>query len=173
MPAEECLERLMKEYGDAVLRMCYLSLKDYHLAEDAAQETFIKAMKSYDSFKHESSEKTWLTRIAINCCKNIMRTRWFQIAQNNSENYLRKDSNNLIDDFLEKDSMSKAIMKLNVNDRTIIVLYYYQELSIKEISVIIGKTENATIQHLSRARGKLKKILVEVGYGEKSYKRNH
>ena len=50
-------------------RMCYLYLKDYYLAEDATQETFIKAMKSYDSFLHNSNEKTWLIRIAINSCK--------------------------------------------------------------------------------------------------------
>ena len=39
MPAEQILERLMREYGDSVFRMCYLYLKDYHLAEDATQET--------------------------------------------------------------------------------------------------------------------------------------
>ena len=66
MPAEQFLERLMDEYGNTVLRMCYLYLKDYQLAEDAVQETFIKAMKSYESFEHKSSEKTWLIRIAIN-----------------------------------------------------------------------------------------------------------
>ena len=50
MPADQNLERMMKEYGDAILRMCFLYLKDYQLAEDAFQETFIKAMKSYDAF---------------------------------------------------------------------------------------------------------------------------
>ena len=85
MPTDQYLERLMQEYGDSIFRMCYLYLKDYHLAEDAVQETFIKAMKSYDSFAHKSSEKTWLIRIAINTCKNIMRNRWFQIIQNNLE----------------------------------------------------------------------------------------
>lgn len=48
MPAEQYLERLLNEYGDSILRMCYLYLKDYQLAEDATQETYIKAMKSYD-----------------------------------------------------------------------------------------------------------------------------
>ena len=67
MPAEQLLERLMNDYGDALLRMCCLYLKDYQLAEDAVQETFIKAMKSYGTFKHQSSEKTWLIRIAVNC----------------------------------------------------------------------------------------------------------
>lgn len=164
MPAEQNLERLMNDYGDSILRMCYLYLKDYQLAEDATQETFIKAMKSYDSFEHKSSEKTWLIRIAINCCKNIMRNRWFQIIQNNLEDHIEKSGNNPIDDFLEKTSISDAIMKLNVSDRQIIVLYYYQNLHVSEIASIIGKTENTTIQRLNRARIRLKKLLVEVGY---------
>lgn len=166
MPAEQFLERLMSEYGDTILRMCYLYLKDYHLAEDAVQETFIKAMKSYGSFKHQSSEKTWLTRIAINCCKNIIRSRWFQIRQNQLEDHMEQTSANPIDMLLEKDSLSAAIMKLGTRDRQIVVLYYYQELSVREIATVIGKTENAAIQRLNRARKRLKKILVEVGYEE-------
>ena len=146
----------MQEYGDSIFRMCYLYLKDYHLAEDAVQETFIKAMKSYDSFAHKSSEKTWLIRIAINTCKNIMRNRWFQIIQNNLEDH--------IEEMLEKTSVSEAIMRLNANDRQIILLYYYQNLSVREIAKIIGKSENATIQRLNRARIRLKGNLVEVGY---------
>lgn len=79
MPTEQFLERLMNTYGDELLRLCYLYLKDYQLAEDAVQDTFIKTMKSYKSFEHKSSEKTWLMRIAVNCCKNVMRSRWFNI----------------------------------------------------------------------------------------------
>ena len=167
MPAEQFLERLMHEYGDELLRTCYLYLKDYQLAEDAVQETFIKAMKSYDSFEHRSSEKTWLMRIAINCCKNVMRTRWFRTRQNNLENFMNRMSDDPIDDFLEKDSVSAAIMALNTDDRQIIVLYYYQELSVKEIAIVIGKSENTTLQRLNRARGKMKKILTEAGYDKK------
>ena len=71
-----------------------------------------------------------------------------------------------MDDFLEKECISTAIMKLNPGDRQVLVLYYYQELSVREIARIIGRTENAVIQRLNRARGRLKKILTEVGYGE-------
>ena len=93
MPAEQILERLMREYGDSVFRMRYLYLKDYYLAEDATQETFIKAMKSYDSFLHNSNEKTWLIRIAINSCKNIMRTKWFRFPMMNvdDQQYIADD----------------------------------------------------------------------------------
>lgn len=167
MPAERFLERLMHEYGDELLRTCYLYLKDYQLAEDAVQETFIKAMRAYDSFEHKSSEKTWLMRIAINCCKNVMRTRWFRTRQNDPEDHMNGIGDDPIDDFLEKDSVSAAIMALRADDRQIIVLHYYQELSVKEIAIIIGKSENTTIQRLNRARGKMKKILTEAGYDPK------
>ncbi len=167
MSEEQFLERLMHEYGDGLLRTCYLYLKDYQLAEDAVQETFIKAMKSYESFEHKSSEKTWLMRIAINCCKNVMRTKWFRTRQNNPENHMNGINDDPINDFLEKDSVSSAIMALNADDRQIIVLYYYQELSVKEIAIIIGKSENTTMQRLNRARGKMKKILTEAGYDTK------
>lgn len=172
MPAEQ-LEKFMNEYGDALFRMCYLYLKDYQLAQDAVQETFIKAMKAYDSFEHRSSEKTWLIRIAINCCKNIMRSRWFQLRKNDTgdfrEDYLRKQEKtdmDPIDHLLEKNSISSAVMKLSTNDRQMIVLYYYQGLSAKEIAAVTGKTENAIAQRLNRARGRMKKILTEAGYGE-------
>lgn len=166
MPANQCLEKLMSEYGNSIFRMCYLYLKDYQLAEDATQETFIKAMKSYKSFEHKSSEKTWLTRIAINCCKNIMRTHWFKVIRHNGEDLQRMPSENTIDELLDKNSVSSAIMKLDIDDRKMIVLYYYQELPIKDIAAIIGINANAANQRLNRARKRLKKVLKEDGFGE-------
>lgn len=50
MSTEQILERLMREYGDSVFRMCFLYLKDYHLAEDATQGTFMKAMKKLKDY---------------------------------------------------------------------------------------------------------------------------
>lgn len=165
MPAEQTIEQLITEYGDVILRMCYLYLKDYHLAEDAAQETFIKAMKHYDSFNRKSSEKTWLTRIAINTCKNMMRMNWFRLGRGHLEEDGQAFGTDPIKNVLERDSMTRAIQSLEVHDRELIILYYYQELSMKEVAQVIGKSENATIQRMNRARKRLKKILMEVGYG--------
>ena len=160
MPANQLCNRLIDEYGDTILRMCFLYLKDYHLAEDAAQETFIKAVRYYDTFEQKSSEKTWLIKIAINCCKNIMRTRWFHFHFVNIENHPEiADSNNKIDELILKDTLSNAIMQLNVLDREVLLLYYYEELSIKEIGAVIGKPTNTANQRLNRARKKLKEIL--------------
>lgn len=165
MSTEEKIEQLLNDYGNSIFRMCFLYLKDYHLAEDAAQDTFIKAMYSYDSFQNRSSEKTWLTQIAINTCKNMMRTNWFQLSRNE----LKDDMQSLDDSYetiIEADSISKAIMQLRTDDRKFILLYYYQELSMREIAQITGRSENSVIQCVNRARGRLKKILLEVGYDE-------
>lgn len=153
------LERLMKEYGDSVFRMCFLYLKDYQLAEDATQETFIKAAKGYEQFQNQSAEKTWLTRIAINSCKSIMRTHWFQNMRNQIRDTSPDEKTDLFETMLEKDSLSRAIMKLPQSDRQMILLYYYQELSLKEISEIIEKPVNTVNQKLYRARQRLKIML--------------
>ena len=55
MPAEQILERLMREYGDSVFRMCYLYLKDYYLAEDATQETIADDHSIEEVVKKDSS----------------------------------------------------------------------------------------------------------------------
>lgn len=70
------LERVITEYGDSLLRMCFLYLKDIHLAEDAVQDTLIKAYLNYGKFRKDSSEKTWIVRIGINVCKNYLRSSW-------------------------------------------------------------------------------------------------
>ena len=158
MPAELNLEKIISEYGDSVFRMCYLYLRDYHLAEDAVQETFIKVMKNYDSFERKSSEKTWIMRIAINTCKNIMRTRWF-VRLPLSEFEKVEISKNPMEQIIERAELSKAIMELSAKDREVILLYYYQELKIKEIAEIIGKSENVVAQRLKRARMKLRNYL--------------
>ncbi|WP_141502369.1 sigma factor [Paenibacillus luteus] len=64
------MKRIIAEYGNSLLRMCFLYLKDIRLAEDAVQDTLIKVYKSYSQFKGHANEKTWIMKIAINVCKN-------------------------------------------------------------------------------------------------------
>ena len=68
--------RLLEAYGDTLLRLCCLYLGDRDQAEDAVQETFLRTLRAWPRFRGESSEETWLTRIAINVCKNELRSPW-------------------------------------------------------------------------------------------------
>ena len=67
------LERLVLQYQQPLLRTCFLYLRDRTLAEDAVQETFLKAYRSLASFRGECSEKTWLMKIAMNTCCDLRR----------------------------------------------------------------------------------------------------
>jgi len=80
--AEEIISQLIWRYEKDLLRLCCAYLKDVSLAEDAVQETFLKAYNHLNTFRGESAERTWLVRIAINVCKDMRRSAWFRLARN-------------------------------------------------------------------------------------------
>ena len=151
---EELYKKLVTQYGNSILRMCYMYLKDYQLAEDVTQETFLQVWNKYETFENKSSEKTWITRIAINRCKNCMRASWFKrISIEELPEIFENDSSEMI---LNKGTISLKIMKLPQKYREVILLYYYQELSVKEISAVLNQKETTILQRLKRARECLK-----------------
>ncbi len=158
---EKELEVIIKEYGDFVFRSCYLCIGDYDLARDAVQETFIKVYLKYDTLKNKEAEKSWIYKIALNESKQIMRRKYFNIERVEEsceclfEKYISDSECNYAD------TLNEAIIKLSPKLRYVIVAYYYNELSIKEISSALGVSENVVLQRLRRGRLKLKDILVE------------
>jgi len=75
---DEKIEELMNSYGNEVLRIAYLYLKDKYLAEDVFQEVFIKVYKNFSKLKKSSSEKNWIMTITINTCRDVLRISWFK-----------------------------------------------------------------------------------------------
>lgn len=156
---EDIFKELVREYGDSILRLCYLYLKDYHLAEDATQDTFLKVYRNLKNFRNESSMKTWVTRIAINECKNCMRTNWFH--RERYEIPVDIQGENPFDLLDVKESVTGAVKNLPLKYREVILLYYYQEHSVKEISEILHLKEANVQQRLKRGREKMKTELKE------------
>ena len=153
--------RLIDTYGDDVLRISYMYLKDKQKAEDAFQEVFIKIYNKYKSFKGDSSEKTWIIRITINVCKDMLRSSWLkkvfltddigQHKESNVENLvIKKDVNRLIFD---------EVVSLPPAYKDVIILYYYQDFDTAEISKILNIAEGTVRSRLYRAREILKKNL--------------
>ena len=163
---EEGMELLIHRYGDSLLRLCTLYLRDPYLAEDAVQDTYLKVWRHYQGFEGRASEKTWITRIAINTCKSYLASSWRQRVETTEvtrvlEEGLQNSSGN--QDAYEKLNntmdLMKEIMELKDKYRLAILLYYYQELPVPEIAKIMGRQESTVFTLLKRGREQLKKKL--------------
>lgn len=157
MNNENTITRLMNEHGNSILRLCAMYLCDTSLAEDAAQETFLRAYRGLNRFRGDSAPKTWLTRIAINVCKDMSRKRRRQPL------ILDRLPENSAHDSHADDSVIREVMALPEKYRAVILLRYYQELSLEETAQALHITRNAVSQRLRRAKEMLK-LRIETWY---------
>ena len=153
------IEELIDRYGGEILRLCLLYLGDRQLAEDAFQETFTKAWKQQASFRGESSVKTWLSRIAVNTCRDMLRRGWFRMMKKSEpiEALFALSAPQAE----ERTDVRDAVLALPGKYREAIVLYYDQEMTLKEIAEATGIPVNSVSTRLRRARALLKKALGE------------
>lgn len=151
------LERLVLQYQQSLLRTCFLYLRDRTLAEDAVQETFLKAYRSLASFRGECSEKTWLMKIAMNTCCDLRRAH-----------RLRSIDPRRIPDLLPQaaepfapaeEELVTQVIQLPRKLREVILLYYYQDMTVTEIAASLGISQSSVSGRLKRARGKLRTLL--------------
>ena len=163
-PSEKMNEitRLVEQYGDDVMRTAYVILKSKELAEDAYQETFLRLCRYYDSYRKECSEKTWITGIVINVCRDFLRSAWKKrvtVTDDFSAQISESDTQEIVEKKDEKEELLRSIMKLPDKYREMIQLYYYQELDIKEISRILKIPGGTVKSRLFKARNLLAGML--------------
>ena len=153
---EERINRLIKDYERDLLRLCCVYLRDVSLAEDAVQETFIKAYRGLRTFRGESGEKTWLYRIAINVCKDMRRGSWFRFVSRdvNLDELQIPDSGRG-----ERSALVEEIMRLPRKYREVILLYYYEDMKLAEIAKAIGVSAMTVSRRIDKARSLLKDLL--------------
>lgn len=154
---ELTIRRMIDEHQTALLRLCYLYLHDVQLAEDAVQETFIKAARTLDRFRGESSVKTWLTRIAMRTCCDMRRSFWFRRVDRRVTPEMLPEP---VQDTAEDEfALTIAVMNLPKKEREAILLYYYQDMNVSEIAQTLGVTQPTVSYRLRRAREKLRQEL--------------
>ena len=153
-PADR-LDRMVRQYEKELLRICCVYLRDRTVAEDVVQETFLKAYRNLDSFRGESSEKTWLMRIAINCCRDYRRSAWYRYIDNRvSIDQLPTLSTAPPSD--EHIALTMAIMKLKPKYMEVVLLYFYEGYPSKEIASMLNLTEAAVSSRIHKAKRKLR-----------------
>ena len=151
------IEQMVVQHQLPLLRLCYAYLHDEELAKDAVQETFIKAYRNLDDFKGSSSEKTWLTRIAINACKDLQRSSWFRHVD-------RTITLDMLPEPVapaepEDESLTMEIMKLPAKLKEVALLCWFQGMTYNEAAETLGISLQAVGSRLNRARRKLRSVM--------------
>ncbi|WP_460219797.1 RNA polymerase sigma factor [Psychroserpens sp. MEBiC05023] len=156
---------LVDTYKDLVFTLALRMLKNREEAEEVAQDTFIKTYKSLHKFKGDSKFSTWIYRVAYNTCLDrIKKNRKYlnDVEINEFTTHQVKTIDNALDK-LELEERNEAIQRcinhLPSEDSFLLTLYYFDDLSLDEISKIVGITANSIKVKLFRCRKKLATIL--------------
>jgi len=151
----DCFEDVLYRYQDTVYRIAFTYCRNTTEAEDIAQEVFIKYLTKTPHLTGEEHLKAWLIRVTINSSKNFLRSSWFRknVPLSEQEGFTIEDSTNY--------DIHNAIMALPKKYRAVIILYYFEDYTVREIAKILSRTETAIQTQLQRARGKLKEELKE------------
>lgn len=152
------LTQWVERYQKPLLNLCYMDLGDRVLAEDAVQETFLKAYRNAASFRGECSEKTWLMRIAVNTCRDMKRSAWFRHVNRRVTPDELPEGMDTASDQAALD-LGDAIIRLPEAYKVVILLYYYQDMTLGEIAAIVGVTPSVVSRRIKKACAQLQNAL--------------
>jgi RNA polymerase sigma-70 factor (ECF subfamily) len=154
MRDEAAAVRVIELYSDTIRRICFIHLKNNADVEDIFQEVFIKYLLHDQNFDSDAHEKAWLIRVAINVCKDTLKSflhKNVTSIETLSEEpyYLQQSEVEVLD----------AVLSLPAKYREVIYLHYYEGYTAAEIGEILGKKTNTIYTWLDRARKLLKPAL--------------
>ena len=164
------IEELVLKYQDKIYNLCRHMLQDPSNAEDAAQDTFVKAFRNLKKFTPEASFYTWLYRIAVNTCLDHRKKPWFASLFKSTlegETYLVEQMSDMPspDRLYESKQTGLALQKslklLSPKLRAVIILKDIEGLSYEEISEVLDTSIGTVKSRISRAREELRKLMKE------------
>lgn len=166
---DELLEKIMIEHGNDVLYLAFSYVKNRSTAEDLAQEVFMSVYTHLDVFLFEASIKTWLYRITVNRCKDYLKswsykttvvTNVIELALGTSK---EKETVKILIEKDEKARLAEIIFSLPLKYREVIYLFYFEEISLNEMSQLLNLNVNTLKSRLKRAKQVLKKEIMKGG----------
>ncbi|QWT52921.1 RNA polymerase sigma factor [Eubacterium sp. MSJ-33] len=152
------IAQLVEMYASMIYRIAYTRMQNVTDAEDITQEVLLKYLKAGKTFRDEEHRKMWLIRVTVNTIKSSLTSAWRRHTV-------------ALDDVTEPSYqqpdlpvLKEKVEKLPERYRLPMYLYYYEELSVKEIAHVIKSTEGTVKSLLSRGRKMLRDELKEDGY---------
>ncbi|WP_066392852.1 sigma-70 family RNA polymerase sigma factor [Neobacillus mesonae] len=161
---EELIDEIMNRYGQEILKLTYSYVNNKAVAEDLTQDIFVKCYKNLHTYNGKSKLRTWLWRIAINHCKDFLKS-WYNknvviTEEAPAMNVTKKEM--VEEKVIQKevdDQLITAVMSLPIKYREVIYLHYYEDMQIKEIALLTEVSNNTIKTRLRRAKELLKERL--------------
>ncbi|WP_010096540.1 RNA polymerase sigma factor [Ornithinibacillus scapharcae] len=156
---ETAIEWIMEEYGESLKRFIFTYTKNQAQADDIFQEVMLVVYRKIDTYQGRASFKNWLYQVTANKCKDYLRSpihrfitwkdQWKEQSHTDSP-----EQSILVDE--QKKMVIEAILNLPIKYREVLILQYYQEFSIQEISELLKVNPSTIKTRIMRAKEKLK-----------------
>lgn len=164
MNKEQFIELITQEQESLRRFLRGLCSGDGFRADDLVQEALLKAYLSFERFEGRSKFSTWLFRVAFNCWYDSQKragkeSEWISLEDRSPGEHQADAAESEIDRNHEFQQLYQAIGNLPLQEQTVILLFYMEEKSIKEIEIITGMPSGTVRSHLSRGRRHLKEYL--------------
>ena len=162
LPAEPT-DEVVRYYSPMVYRIALTKTQSSHDADDIFQEVFVKLVMNQKTFETEEHRKAWLIRVTINCCNSHFTAPWRKNVDSMDDVMLAQlvDETSAEYDIKDGPDVYAEVLKLPQNMREVVILYYYEEMSVREIAQALQTSEVNIKKRLSRARQKLKLELAD------------
>ncbi|GAA0084745.1 sigma-70 family RNA polymerase sigma factor [Clostridium sp. CTA-7] len=147
--------KLIEENKLPLYRLAKSIVKNEHDTQDAVSEAIVKAYENLERLKSRDSFKSWIMRILVNECYALL----------NRQNKIKLEENMTVYNICYEENSPYELMceieKLELEFRTVLILFYYEDMSIKSISEVLSISQGTVKSRLSRSKAKLKTILEE------------
>lgn len=159
------LTQIMQEHGDYLVKLSYIYVKNWSMAEEIVQDVFVKFYETHGQYEQRATLKTYLAKMTINKSYDYLRSvkgRMKMLRQMWNTAELSRPSveqETLI--MLTKNQIANEVFKLPLKYREAVVLYYYDEMTSREIAELLVVSENTIKTRLRRARELLKPKLID------------
>lgn len=152
----DCSEKVIRYYSDMVYRLAFVRTGTKHDADDVFQEVFLRYVKKNPVFVEEEHRKAWLIRVTINCSNNFWSSLWNKKTQELNNEILFETKENI--------NLYSELQQLPLKYREVIHLFYYEDMSLEEISIALNRKNSTVRTQLTRARAMLKNFMKEDDY---------
>ena len=153
---KETFTRAVEQYQNSIYRLALHTLGSGADAEDVVQEVFLRLFRRDEAFESEEHLRRWLLRVGANLCRDVLKSPWRRRRSPLPESlpapaFEREDQR----------ALYEAVMALEEKYRTVLYLFYYEDLPVKDIAGLLGLRTSAVTTRLSRGRERLKAALKE------------